>query len=217
MFNFFLLFVSLFTFSSCASLYSGRDLKVVQPDDLKPSDKSVTFRFVSITKHGSVEETYVSSLEYKSKESIEYIRSLKIFSKIEEVPFPYQSVSLKGAAELEKLLTGTIPKVETDYLIDVREVVPFQPHGGGMGMWGGLISFVTLGIVPSWWHNERKYEMIVYRKDKKVTSVNLEENYHAFHSTLFHFVPSSEYSFRKSINEVDKNTLRTMVQRLDLK
>ncbi len=199
---------------SCASLYSGRDLKNVPIEALKASEHSVTLRFVTISEHGS-QEYFITKSEHYSKEAFDYIRSLNLFQKIELALLPYETVSLKSKESLDELLSTTTPQIDTDYFIDICRFSPFAPHGGGMGTWGGLISFLTLGIVPSWWHNQNKFVIKVFKNNQQVTTLDLQEDYHAFHSTLFHLVPSSDKTFRKSLNEVDKNAIRTILQNLE--
>lgn len=57
---------------------------------------------------------------------------------------------------------------------------------------------------------ENDYSVSI-RKADEISSHEFSEKYHAYHSTLFHLVPSSDYSWKKCINEVDKNSLRTLV------
>jgi hypothetical protein len=84
-----------------------------------------------------------------------------------------------------------------------------------MGTWGGLISALTLGIIPSWWHNQENFVVTVFKKNQKVSTINLREDYHAFHSSLFYLVPSSGKKAFRSLNEVDKNALRNILQSLE--
>lgn len=199
---------------SCASLYSGRDLRNIPTEELKPASYTVTFRFLSISDRGTQGGYLVNKSAHRAEESINYVKKLGVFTSVEEAVFPYESVYLSKGENLEKLLLETIPEIKTDYFIDVRVVAPFMPHGGGLGMWGGLISAISLGIIPSWWHNEMKFEVSVYKNNQKESSFKLEENYHAYHSTLFHLVPSSEYTFRKTLNDVDKNAIRNIVEQV---
>ena len=122
---------------------------------------------------------------------------------------------MKSKESLNELLSTTAPQTDTDYFIDICKFVPFAPHGGGMGMWGGLISALTLGIIPSWWHNQNKFVVKVFKRNQQMSTLDLYEDYHAFHSTLFHLIPSSDKTFRKSLNEVDENGLRAILQNLE--
>lgn len=147
-----------------------------------------------------------------SEANVKHISSLKVFSDVKEIPFPYEYVSIKDESAFQKILKDSIPKIETDYFVDVRVTVPFNPHGGGMGMWGGLISAVTLGIIPAWWTADYDYEYVIYKDGKELGRKEAKEHYHVFHSTLFHLVPSSELMYQKDINRIDKNSMNTIVQ-----
>lgn len=206
--------LSLFLLCSCASLYSGQDLKQIEKKDLPASTNSVAFRFFSLTKdsYGGEHGYFIRQSKHMSEPYIKYIESLKVFPKVESVQFPYESVTVKDKEAFDKLLKDTLPEIKADYFVDVSVVVPFRPHGGGLGMWGGLISVVTLGIIPAWWQNECVYEISIYKKGAEIGKENLKESYNAYHSTLFHLVPSSEYAFRKDLNRIDQNSIRTIVQ-----
>ncbi|WP_408096343.1 hypothetical protein ACJVC5_14990 [Peredibacter sp. HCB2-198] len=199
---------------SCATLYSGQDLKSIERKELSTSLHSISFRFFGLThnSYGGNYGYYIRRSEHMSDAYVGYIDSLKVFSKVEAVRFPYESVDVKNSDDFDKLLKDTMPEIQTDYFVDVKVVMPFNPHGGGLGMWGGLISAATLGIIPSWWQNEYKYEVSIYKKGIKIGEESLKESYNTFHSTLFHLVPSSEYTFRKDLNKIDKNSIRTIIQ-----
>jgi hypothetical protein len=128
----------LLLFCSCASLYSGRNLKNVPIEDLKSSEYSVTLRFINISEYGS-QEYFITKSEHHSKEVFNYVRSLNIFRKVELIQFPYESVSLRSKEKLDELLTTTVSSTDTDYFIDIRR---YSVHSSRAEGWepGGALS-----------------------------------------------------------------------------
>lgn len=127
----------------CATLYSGRDLKEVPKNELQPKLVDISIRFSTITEKSNSQNFTVSYSECAARESIEYLRSLKVFSSITEVRFDFEYVSLKSKEDIEELYAKYQPKKESVYFVEVQNKVPYLPHGGGLGMWGGLISAVS--------------------------------------------------------------------------
>lgn len=207
-------FAGMLLLSSCASIYTGRDLPEVSTTALSYSDATVTFRFVSISKMDHQDQYYVSRSSYKGKAAFQFIENLKSFKKVELSELPYESLSVKKGDDLNALLKKSIPNFETDYFVEVITMSPFMPHGGGLGMWGGLISTISLGIIPAWWHFDENIEVKVYKGDVELRNFNLTENYHTFSSTLFHLIPSSERSLRNPLNKVEKNILINVLQKV---
>lgn len=197
--------------TSCATLYSGRDLEIIPPESLQPVPKTVTFRFVSLSRLDSDERYFVRRDSFHSKKAIQYIKKLNVFSTVEIELFPYEWVSLDKGDDLNKLLNDSISNSETDYFIDVRIFTPFHQHGGGLGMWGSLISALSLGIIPSWWSHEATFDVVIYNRKEKKISFKIEESYNAFHSTIFHLAPSSEKTLGNHLNKVEKNTIVNII------
>lgn len=204
------------TFCSCASLYTGRDLPILSPDELPHINSSITFRFISIVKINNT-TLQVQRSSFRGKSAVDYITKLGIYREVKLLDLPFESLSVSEGDNLNKLLEDSIPAFKTDYFIEVRTLGPFQPHGGGLGMWGGLISTVSLGVIPAWWYFDKEFDVIIYDKKQRKRSFSLKENYHSFSSTLFHLIPSAEYSLGKSLNKVEKNALVNILKNISVK
>ena len=202
-------------FQSCATLYSGRDLPVVSEVSISNKTyKTATIRFVQIMARGaSSKGSFLSEEQCKVKELYNYLNRNHFFSEIKLVHIPFESATVESNDDLENLLK--IPSFDTDYFIDVRKKIPFNPHGGGFGMWGGVISIASLGIIPAWWSHTQDFEVFIHRNNEPIRMIELKENYNAFHSSLFHLSSKSEYTFRKCSNEVDRNALRNLIFRIE--
>lgn len=201
---------------SCATLYSGKSVQDVSCENLVFNNSTATFRFTRIIEKDSERYLILQSQTY-SKESFQYVSSLNLFQHNEKIEFPYESVSLQSNNKLEEILLATIPKVKTKYFIDIYNISPFRPHGGGMGTWGGLLSALTLGVIPSWWHNQSTYIVKIFENGKQTSTLNFKEDYHAFHSTLFYLLPSSDKSLGSSLNNIEKNSIKKILKEIPTK
>lgn len=211
--------IPLLLLSSCASLYSGQDSPVVSKDQIKTMKYTVTFRFIRIYDYKYISRGNIfrlTKLENDRNIYSEYLNELQPFQKNEYVEFPFQAVEINNEESFKKIITDTFPKVSTEYFVDIHIKSPIYHHGSGLGMWGGLLSTLTLGILPAWWISEQKYEVNVYKNGKNLKTLRLEENYHIYQSTLFHLVPSSEYIevAKSKLSRIDKNVLRSIIKEI---
>ena len=213
-----LILISFFS-SSCAILYTGEDIPKVPKEKLQKIECSATFRFLNLLDYKYVEHKsviYRVSNVHDSKLYLNYISDLKVFNDIKVIDFPLPSIEIKSEDQLSDFLNKNTPKIYTDYFIDIHMTKPFTYHGTGLGMWGGLFSTVTLGILPAWWTHETEFKVYVYDQSKSIEHLNFKNDYNSFSSTLFYLVPGNE-TFINSGNRLmipHKNEINYIIQNI---
>ncbi len=209
-------------FSSCAILYTGEDIPQVPMDKIQKVNCSATFRFLNLLDYKNVQPNSVSyriSNVHDSKLYLNYISDLSVFNEVKVIDFPLSAIEIKGEDQLVEFLNKNNPKTVTDYFVDVHMIKPFTYHGTGLGMWGGLFSTITLGVLPAWWTHETDFKVYIYKEGKKFEQLNLKNDYNSFSSTLFYLVPGNE-TFINSGNRLmipHKNEINYIIQNITQK
>lgn len=209
--------------SSCATIYTGNEYKPLDKKKLFKIDKTVTFRFLTIHKgkhYKTGKDNWVVNMngsEYNP--DCEYIKSLKLFKKIvclDTKDGKLRSTSHESYEAFEKEYP---PKYDTEYFIDLKVKRPFYYHGSGTGMYGLLLSAMTIGIIPSYWTYDGEYEIDIRTKEGKfVDTIEYEESYGKLSSTLFWLVPSSKYvSPNPQKSQMEKNRVDYYLEKITSK
>jgi hypothetical protein len=216
-----IILISLFL-SSCATLYTGEDIPKISLEKLHKKECSATFRFLDLRDFSNANFNTVSfrvSNVHNSELYLRYINDLNIFKEVKIIDFPLPSIEINSDKQLDDFLSKNNPEIVTDYFIDVQMTRPFTNHGTGLGMYGGLLSAVTLGILPAWWTHETDFKIYVYKQGKRVENLNFKNNYNSFSSILFYLVPGNETSINggNKLMIPHKNEINYIIQNLSEK
>lgn len=205
--------------TSCASIYTGKELPSTSIEEIKAIDKSVTFRFVMVgnTKTIGGDHLWIRLNKKEHNNFFSYIEKQNKFKEIVYFKADDGDYDPKSLNTIEKFNRLFPPVFDTDYLVDIYINYPVYYHGSGTGMWGGLFSVLTLGIIPHYYTVKEDYEIKVYsKKSKEPHNVKFKDDYGVLSATWLWVAPSSEAMFRGSkLNRMERNKANYLLKRIE--
>lgn len=209
------------SFYSCATIYTGNKYLPIDKSKLNKIDRTVTFRFLTINKYKNFKTNkdnwFVLMNGSDFNPDCEHIKSLNLFKEVACLATKDGKAMRVHYDSYEEFEKGNSIKFDTDYFIDIKIQRPFYYHGSGTGMYGLLMSAITLGIIPSYWTYEGEYQIDIRSKkeERSIDKIQYSENYGSLSSSLFWILPSSEFeSLDLRKNKMEKKRIENYLEKI---